>query len=119
MAQFGDFVANHWMLVSALVFIITLIVVTELKRKVLGFADIYPQQAVRLMNQEEAIALDVRDDKEFRSGHILNAVHFLLFLLVVCFFVLVVFFVLLVFVFCCFGLCFVLVVVVLCLLGFL
>lgn len=75
MAQFGDFVANHWMLVSALVFIVTLIVVTELKRKVLGFADIKPQEAVRLMNQEEAIALDVRDDKEFRSGHILNAVH--------------------------------------------
>lgn len=75
MAQFGDFVANHWMLMSALVFIVTLIVVTELKRKVLGFADIKPQEAVRLMNQEEAIALDVRDDKEFRSGHILNAVH--------------------------------------------
>lgn len=75
MGQFGEFVTNHWMLVSALVFIVTLIVVTELKRKVLGFADIKPQEAVRLMNHEGAIPLDVREDKEFQSGHILNAVH--------------------------------------------
>lgn len=75
MSQFGEFVTNHWMLVSALVFIVALIVITELKRKVLGFADIKPQEAVRLMSHEEATTLDVRDDKEFRSGHILNAVH--------------------------------------------
>lgn len=75
MAQFGEFVANNWLLVSALVIILVMIVVTELKRKVLGFADIRPQDAVRLINREDAVALDVRDDKEYRSGHILNAVH--------------------------------------------
>lgn len=75
MAEFGDFVVRHWLLVSALVVIVVLIVVTELKRKVLGFADIKPQEAVRLINQEDAITLDVRDDKEYRGGHVLNAVH--------------------------------------------
>lgn len=75
MAQLGEFVANHWVLVSALVVIVVLIVVIELKRKVLGFADIKPQEAVRLINHEDAVVLDVRDDKEYRSGHILNAVH--------------------------------------------
>ncbi|MEK7323102.1 MAG: rhodanese-like domain-containing protein [Pseudomonadota bacterium] len=75
MAQFGEFVVNHWLLVLALVVILVLIIAGEAQRKVLGFADIKPQEAVRLMNQEDAIALDVRDDQEYKQGHVINAVH--------------------------------------------
>lgn len=75
MEQFGEFVVRHWLLTSALVVIVVLIVVTELKRKVLGFADIKPREAVNLINREDAVALDVRDDNEYRGGHILNAIH--------------------------------------------
>lgn len=57
MAQFGEFVVNHWLLVLALVVILVLIIAGEAQRKLLGFTDIKPQEAVRLMNQEDAIAL--------------------------------------------------------------
>src|SRR3569623_3412168 len=75
MAQFGSFLANHWVLASVLVLIVILLIVTELKRGVLGFADIKPQEAVRLINREDAVTLDVRDEKDYRAGHVLHAVH--------------------------------------------
>ena len=75
MGRLGDFVVNHWLLVIALVVIVALLVVDTLKRRVLGFQDIKPQEAVRLINHEGAVAVDVREDKEYHEGHVLNAVH--------------------------------------------
>lgn len=63
------------MLVLALVVIAALLVMDAYKRTLLGFRDIKPQEAVRLINHEGAISLDVREDKEYREGHILNALH--------------------------------------------
>jgi len=34
-----------------------------------------PPQATLLINHENAIVLDVREDKEYAQGHILNSVH--------------------------------------------
>ena len=75
MANIGEFVLNHWLLVLALVVILALLVMDTFKRKLLGFREIKPQEAVRLINHEGAVALDVREDKEFQEGHILNALH--------------------------------------------
>ena len=59
----------------ALVVIIALLVMDAYKRKLLGFKEIKPQEAVRLINHEAGVPLDVREDKEFSEGHILNALH--------------------------------------------
>jgi rhodanese-related sulfurtransferase len=75
MAHLGEFISHHWMLVLALVVVVALLVMDAYKRKLLGFQDIKPQEAVQLINHEGAIALDVREDKEFAEGHILNALH--------------------------------------------
>jgi rhodanese-related sulfurtransferase len=75
MAHLGDFVVHHWMLVLALVVIVVLLVMDAYKRKLLGFQEIKPQEAVRLINHEGALPLDVREDKEYSEGHILNALH--------------------------------------------
>ena len=75
MAHLGEFISHHWMLALALVVIVALLVMDAYKRKLLGFQDIKPQEAVRLINHEGAIPLDVREDKEFDEGHILNALH--------------------------------------------
>lgn len=73
MTHLGEFVANHWLLVTALAVILLLLAADAMKRRVLGFNDIRPQEAVRLINHEDAVIVDVRDDQEFREGHILNA----------------------------------------------
>ena len=75
MRQLGEFVVNHWLLILALVVIVVLLVIDTLKRRVLGFQEIKPQEAVRLINHEEAVAVDVREDKEYHEGHVLNAIH--------------------------------------------
>ena len=75
MSHLGEFIANHWVLVLALVVIAVLLVMDTFKRRLLGFRDIKPQEAVRLINHEGAVPLDVREDQEFREGHIVNALH--------------------------------------------
>lgn len=75
MGQYFEFAGNHPWLTAALFTIITLLVMNEFKRKLLGFKEVKPMEAVRLINHEDALVLDVREDKEFREGHILNAVN--------------------------------------------
>ena len=75
MSHLGEFVVNHWFLVLALVAILSLLVTDVLKRRILGYRDIKPQEAVRLINHEDAVAVDVREDEEYRDGHVINAIH--------------------------------------------
>lgn len=75
MAKLGAFLIHHWILALALIVILILLVVTEMKRTVLGFKDIPTDEAIRLINRQNAVVLDVREDAEFRQGHIINAVH--------------------------------------------
>lgn len=73
MGQFFEFVGNHPLLFTALIVLLSLLVMDGFKRKLLGFSEVTVNDAVRLMNQEDALALDVREDTEFRDGHIVNA----------------------------------------------
>ncbi len=75
MARIGEFITHHWLLALALIVILLLLVLSELKRKVLGFKDIPTDEAVRLINRQDAVVVDVREDREFEQGHIINAVH--------------------------------------------
>lgn len=75
MGQYLEFAGNHPLLVAGLVAVIIMLVMNEFKRKLLGFNEVGINDAVRLINQNDALALDVREDKEFCDGHILNAVN--------------------------------------------
>jgi rhodanese-related sulfurtransferase len=75
MTHLGEFVSHHWILVLALVVIAALLVMDASRRKLLGFREIKPQEAVRLINHEGAVPIDVREDQEYSEGHILNALH--------------------------------------------
>lgn len=46
-----------------------------LSRTAGGVATVSPNQAVMLINRQNAIVLDVRDDAEFAAGHIADARH--------------------------------------------
>lgn len=75
MAQYLEFASNHPFLVTALVLIILLMIMNESRRKLLGFKEVGANEAVRLMNNEEALMLDVREEGEFKDGHVINSVH--------------------------------------------
>ena len=75
MEKFFTFVLDHWILSFAFVFLTVLLLMETFKRRFLGFNEIEPPEAVRRINNEDAIVLDVREDQEFAEGHILNALH--------------------------------------------
>jgi rhodanese-related sulfurtransferase len=75
MDQFIEFAKNHWFLWLALLAILAVIAFEETRRNIKGIRRIAPQQAVDLINHEDAIVFDLRDQHAFNAGHILNAIH--------------------------------------------
>ncbi len=69
--QIFEFISNHYILVSAFVFLLVAFVINEGK---LGGAAITPTNLVNLVNREGAVLVDIRDTKEYSSGHIAGAV---------------------------------------------
>ncbi len=75
MSQLGEFVVNHWDLFLALIIILAMLISQPLSRRLRGFHDVDPQEAVGLMNREDAVLVDVREDKEYREGHVVDSIH--------------------------------------------
>ncbi len=75
MGQFAEFIINHWILSSLFVLILILLTMDSMRGKLLGFGETKPDEAVRLMNHDDAVVLDVREDSEYAEGHIINALH--------------------------------------------
>ena len=74
MAQFVEFVTNHWVLSVTFVVLLSLLIWTSVAHAG-GVRKISPLDATRLINSENASVLDVRGDGEFDEGHIVNAMH--------------------------------------------
>lgn len=70
--QIIEFSINNPMLVSAFVILLALIAFNESRTagNSVGVAE-----AVRLMNREEAVTLDIRDRKNFTQGHIAGSIN--------------------------------------------
>jgi rhodanese-related sulfurtransferase len=73
--QLSEFVINHLLLVTALVVILAMLAGGELRHRFGKVKDIAPGEATRLINHGNAVVVDVRNDKDYRDGHIVNAIH--------------------------------------------
>lgn len=70
-----EFVGNNLLLCAAFVAVLAMVVYYEYTRIASGLKALSPFAATKLLNEGEAVFLDVRDDKEYKAGHILNARH--------------------------------------------
>ncbi len=75
MTPYSEFITNNFVLFAALGVIIALILRMEIKRALRGFKVVTSSEAVQLINKEDALMLDVREDNERVQGHILGAKH--------------------------------------------
>jgi rhodanese-related sulfurtransferase len=75
MDQVLEFVGNHMLLSIALIIIIAMIVKAELDRLIGGVVQVNAFDAIRQINDQDAVMLDVREMKEFKDGHLKDAVH--------------------------------------------
>lgn len=75
MAQYIEFATNHWMLFTALLVILFMILMSVFGQRLRGYQSASPGEATMLINREDAIILDVRETNEFQTGHIVNSIH--------------------------------------------
>ena len=73
--QLTEFVGNHPLLVIALFAILAMLVGGELKQRLSGITDVSPSKAIQMLNHDNAIMIDMREDKDYREGHIVNTLH--------------------------------------------
>ncbi|MBZ9558722.1 MULTISPECIES: rhodanese-like domain-containing protein [Modicisalibacter] len=68
--QLFEFVQNHPLLVGAFVAVLAAWLAYELKT---GNHGVSTSEATNLVNRDDAVIVDIRDEKEFRAGHIAGA----------------------------------------------
>ena len=72
MDQLFEFIVNHWMLCSLFIVLLGVFFQYELSR---GGQGVHCQEAVNLINHNDAIVLDVRPTNEFSKGHITDSIN--------------------------------------------
>lgn len=73
--QLSEFFTNHLLLVMAFFAILAMLIGNELRRIFSSVKEVAPGEATRLLNHDNAIMVDMRSDKEYRDGHVVNAIH--------------------------------------------
>jgi rhodanese-related sulfurtransferase len=74
MEQLITFASENGMLSAVWVALVVMIIVTTIKIQMSPIKQISTQDLTFLMNREEGIALDIRNDSDFKKSHILDAV---------------------------------------------
>lgn len=72
MMEFFTFISNHPFLVGAFLVLLVLFIRNEMNR---GGASVSAQELVNMVNNDDAVVLDVRDKAEFDQGHIVDAMN--------------------------------------------
>lgn len=72
MERVFEFVANHWELVGIFVFFLVALLWDNNRR---AGGSVSPAEATVKINKENALVLDIRDAKDFNSGHLVNAMN--------------------------------------------
>jgi len=70
-----EFSINHWDLVLALIIILAMTFGGGIMRRIRGFKEVTAVDAVTLLNREHGVYVDVREDKEYAEGHIIDSIH--------------------------------------------
>jgi len=72
--QITEFSANHTLLVGGFVALLIAVFINEFKQAAKNFSSLTPAGAIQLMNNEDAVLLDVREPAETVGGKIAKAI---------------------------------------------
>ena len=75
MENLTPFISNNLFLVMGLIVILGMLFFNILGPRLRGYQIVTPVSATQLINQNDALIIDVRQDKEFQGGHIINSKH--------------------------------------------
>ncbi len=72
--QITEFSANHTLLVGGFVALLIAVFINEFKQATKNFSSLTPAGAIQLINNEDAVLLDVREPAETVGGKIAKAI---------------------------------------------
>ena len=75
MDQLITFTSNNAILVIAIVLVSLMLIHNLVGEKLRGYSSISPRQSTQMINHENALILDVRENNEYSGGHIINSLH--------------------------------------------
>jgi rhodanese-related sulfurtransferase len=75
MQRIVEYTTNHPLLVAAAVAVAIATAVIELRQRARGTAMVSSNDVVQLTNRGGALLLDIRDQAQFESGHIIDSRH--------------------------------------------
>ncbi len=75
MSGLEEFLSANWMVLLAAAALAVLVLRGPLSRKLSGIEEIAPEKAVQLINQHDALVIDVREHQEWSGGHLPGARH--------------------------------------------
>ena len=73
MEQLIEFAGNHLFLVGALAVVLALLIKAEFDHQAGRANQVDPTAAIPIMNNDDAVVVDVRETADFNKGHIKNA----------------------------------------------
>lgn len=71
-ANLIEFVINHYVLSGLFVVLLVALIVTEMRK---GGQNLSSRELTALVNSEQGVVLDVRAQKDFSAGHIVDSLH--------------------------------------------
>jgi rhodanese-related sulfurtransferase len=74
-ARIIEFTGNHLYLVLAFAGTLAALLFSEIRRHFSGMQSVGPMEATQLSNHENAVFLDIREDGEYKGGHIPDCIH--------------------------------------------
>ena len=75
MQEYIDFARNNFLIVAGFIAVLGFTIKTEISRLTRKYKQIGVNEAVMLLNKDNTIVLDVREDKEIQGGKIKGARH--------------------------------------------
>ena len=75
MSDFIEFAQQNWLLFLALFAIVGMLVGSEILRRLRGVSILDAADALRLINDQDAAIVDIRDAGDYKEGHIPQARH--------------------------------------------
>ncbi len=75
MSDFAEFARHNWLLFLALFAILGMLIGGEILRRMRGVSALDAAGALRLINDQDAVIMDIRDVGDYKEGHIPQARH--------------------------------------------
>jgi len=75
MSQLAEFTVNHILLTTLFAVLVVMLILGEIRRLNGATTSVGPADATRMINHDNAIMLDIREEKEHAEGKIINSQH--------------------------------------------